>query len=382
MVSYQDWVRATRTPTDTFAIDLDPQSVRLGDHILLEGVYYPIRDMRDVGCGAKLLILDGRPPWRMAGPLRMYRPKERTTAGGFTSSVHNPTRRGMTVTTSIEATSVEETATRLLWLDLTRKCQLNCTHCYNASGPDGTHGTMVREDWVSVLDQAAAYGVRNIQFIGGEPTMHPNFTDLVDHALTIGLNVEVYSNLVHVSKECWDVFQRNGLSLATSYYSDRAEEHEAMTGRRSHERTRTNIERAVGLGIPLRVGIINSAEGQPVTETQRDLEALGVRRISVDGVRPFGRGAQGQAPDMANLCGRCGAGRAAISPTGEVSPCVFSGWMSVGNVMSTPLATILSGGALKRANTAIRAEAGGDDDDDNDDECSPGFPGSECTPRN
>ncbi|MGW2508510.1 SPASM domain-containing protein [Streptomyces scopuliridis] len=156
-----------------------------------------------------------------------------------------------------------------------------------------------------------------------------------------------------------------------------------MTGRRSHERTRTNIERAVGLGIPLRVGIIDSAEGQRVTEARRDLETLGVRRISVDGVRPFGRGAQGQAPDMANLCGRCGAGRAAISPTGEVSPCVFSGWMSVGNVMSTPLATILGGGAMKRANTAIRAEAGGDDDDDdNDDECSPGFPGSECTPRN
>lgn len=73
----------------------------------------------------------------------------------------------MTVTTSIEATSVEKTATRLLWLDLTRKCQLNCTHCYNASGPDGTHGTMAREDWISVLDQAAACGVRNIQFIGG-----------------------------------------------------------------------------------------------------------------------------------------------------------------------------------------------------------------------
>lgn len=279
--------------------------------------------------------------------------------------------------------SAEKTATRLLWLDLTRKCQLNCTHCYNASGPDGTHGAMTGEDWISVLDQAAAYGVRNIQFIGGEPTMHPDFTDLVDHALTIGLHVEVFSNLVHVSNECWEIFQRRGVSLATSYYSDRAEEHEGMTRRRSHDRTRTNIERAVGLGIPLRVGIIDSSERSRVTETRRDLETLGVNRISADGIRPFGRGAQGQAPGMANLCGRCGTGRAAISPTGEVSPCVFSGWMSVGNVTSTPLATILGGAAMKRANTSIQAEAGGgDDDEDNDDECSPGFPGSECTPRN
>ncbi|MFC9883139.1 radical SAM/SPASM domain-containing protein [Streptomyces libani] len=293
----------------------------------------------------------------------------------------------MTVTTTIETSTAEQTRTRLLWLDLTRKCQLQCTHCYNASGPDGSHGTMTREDWLSVLDQAAAYGVRNIQFIGGEPTMHPNFADLVDHALTIGLEVEVYSNLVHVSNECWEVFQRKGLTLATSYYSDQAEQHDAVTSRRTHARTRTNIERAVGLGIPLRVGIIDGGEAQRVAEARSDLEGLGVTRIGVDHVRPFGRGSQEQAPDMANLCGRCGTGRAAISPTGDVSPCVFSGWMGVGNVKTSSLATILSGADMKRANTSIRAATmgGGDDDDDdggNDDECSPGFPGSECTPRN
>lgn len=293
----------------------------------------------------------------------------------------------MTVTATIDIT------TRLLWLDLTRKCQLQCSHCYNASGPGGTHGTMTREDWVSVLEQAAAYGVQNIQFIGGEPTMHPNFGELVDHALPIGLNVEVYSNLVHVSDECWEVFQRKGLTLATLYYSDQAAGHNTVTGRPSHARTRTNIERAVGLGIPLRVGIIDVGEGQRVAEARRDLEGLGVTRIGVDRVRPFGRGAQEQAPDTANLCGRCGTGRAAVSPTGEVSPCVFSSWISVGNVKSAPLATILSGAAMKHAITSIRAERGGDDDDNGsssgggdcgpvgDGECSPGFPSSSCTPR-
>ncbi|MGW6600639.1 hypothetical protein [Streptomyces sp. NPDC055036] len=53
--------------------------MKLGDHILLDGVYYPIKDMRSVGFGEKLLILGDRSPWRMVGPLRMYRPKERKT---------------------------------------------------------------------------------------------------------------------------------------------------------------------------------------------------------------------------------------------------------------------------------------------------------------
>lgn len=44
------------------------------------------------------------------------------------------------------------TAPALLWLDITRKCQLGCVHCYNHSGPSGDHGTMTRDDWARVLD--------------------------------------------------------------------------------------------------------------------------------------------------------------------------------------------------------------------------------------
>ncbi|WP_405593144.1 radical SAM/SPASM domain-containing protein [Streptomyces sp. NBC_01092] len=295
------------------------------------------------------------------------------------------------MTTLVQAAAAETqlAVPELLWLDLTRKCQLQCVQCYNASGPEGSHGTMSREDWTSVLEQAATCGVRRIQYIGGEPTMHPDFPDLVNRALNLGLNVEVYSNLVHVSAECWELFQRDGLTLATSYYSDDPAQHNAMTGRPSHARTRANIVAAVQRGIPVRVGVIAGSEAQRVNEARQELEALGVAHVRVDHVRPFGRGANGQAPDASNLCGRCGSGRAAISPTGDVSPCVFSGWLSVGNVKETPLADILSGPVMVGANASIRnargpgsLENGKACTPDTDDECSPGTPGSECTPKN
>ncbi|GHJ36932.1 radical SAM/SPASM domain-containing protein [Streptomyces sp. TS71-3] len=296
----------------------------------------------------------------------------------------------MTTSTDLLA---EHSTTRLLWLDLTHKCQLECTHCYNASGPDGTHGTMTRDDWTRVLDQAASCGVLDVQFIGGEPTMHPHAAELVDHALALGLGVEVFSNLVHVTAEWWGLFQHDGVTVATSYYSDRAAEHNAMTRRPSHARTRANIEKAVRLGVPLRVGIVAGSDAQRVDEARRELEALGVTRIRGDRVRPFGRGAGVHAPDPAELCGQCGVGTAAVSPTGEVSPCVFSGWMGVGNVQDTPLAGILGGAAMAEANISIRSSIpnGGGDDDENGDrcdpgcdpnaECSPGFPSGECDPR-
>ncbi|MDT0310048.1 radical SAM protein [Streptomyces sp. DSM 44917] len=241
----------------------------------------------------------------------------------------------------------------LLWLDLTRKCQLACRHCYNDSGPDGAHGTMTREGWLSVLDQAAACGVRTVQLIGGEPTLHPDAAALAEHALNRGLTVEIFSNLVHVSPRWWTLFRREGVEVATSYYSDRAEEHDAMTARRSHARTRANIAKAVQLGVTLRVGIIGDAQ-QRIAAASEDLRDLGVTSIGSDHVRPFGRGGHNQAPDPAGLCGRCGSGRASVGPDGEVSPCVFSGWLGVGNVRDTPLATILGGTAMVEANAAIR----------------------------
>ncbi|GLZ08735.1 hypothetical protein Acsp03_62010 [Actinomadura sp. NBRC 104412] len=287
----------------------------------------------------------------------------------------------MTITIDHQRTKpATRQAPRMLWLDLTRKCQLACSHCYNDSGPEGTHGTMTRADWDRVLDQAAALGVEHIQLIGGEPTLHPDALHLVDHALALGLQVEIFSNLVSIPAPWWERLDRPGVSVATSYYSGDASEHNTVTGRPTHARTRANIQTAVDRGIPIRVGIIDTGDPGRVEAARRDLETIGVDRIRVDRVRPYGRAATGPGLDPAGLCGQCGSGRAAIGPDGAVSPCVISAWMSVGNVHTDGLADILAGTAMAEANTQIRA-ASRTGKCDPDGECSPGFPGSGCSPR-
>jgi MoaA/NifB/PqqE/SkfB family radical SAM enzyme len=62
-----------------------------------------------------------------------------------------------------------------VWLKVTGKCQLRCTHCYAESGPSGTHGKMGTANWLRVIDQTVGLGVKTVQFIGGEPTLHPGF---------------------------------------------------------------------------------------------------------------------------------------------------------------------------------------------------------------
>ncbi|MGH3937478.1 MAG: radical SAM protein, partial [Pseudonocardiaceae bacterium] len=271
--------------------------------------------------------------------------------------------------------------TSFLWLEITGRCQLQCVHCYAESGPGGTHGTMTRWDWVRVLDQADGLDVEMVQFIGGEPTLYPWLADLVEYALGCGLQVEVFSNLVHVSDELWEVFSRPGVSLATSYYSDDPNQHAAVTTRPSYGRTKANIIEAVRRGVPLRAGVIDLDNNQRAQAAQAELVGLGVPSVGYDWLRQVGRGVRDRQISVEQLCGHCGDGVAAVSPDGAVWPCVFARWLPLGNVLEQELAEILNNPQAHRVRAelarafAARATAQEEPDRDCQPNCNP------CNPR-
>ncbi|MFF7232761.1 radical SAM protein [Streptomyces sioyaensis] len=279
------------------------------------------------------------------------------------------------------------TQLRSLALEITGQCQNTCaSHCYATSGPHGSHGTMTRDDWCALLNQAAGLGVAMVQYIGGEPTLHPHLPQLIDHALSRGMRVEVFSNLVHVRPPMWRAFSRPGVSLATSYYSHHATEHEQITGGRgSYARTKANIAETVRRGIPLRAGIIHVHDGQAIEGARAELRRLGVTgTIGVDRVRAIGNASGGlEVHNPAELCGRCGTDRAAINPDGVVTLCVMSRWLTAGDVRTQGLAEILAGPEWVDRMAVIPRSAGGcvpDTCTPKEDSCqpSPGVDG--CTP--
>lgn len=270
--------------------------------------------------------------------------------------------------------SPSTTRLRFLELEITGRCQLACLHCYADSGPSVGHGAMTRQDWLSVIEDAAALGVEHIQLIGGEPTAYPAWTDLVRHTLNQGMTIEVFSNLFHVRPEWWELFTRDGVTLATSYYSDQADQHDAITNRPgSYQRTRANIAEAVARGIPVRAGIIDIIDGQRSEQARDELHAIGVTSSRIDGMRGVGRGATA-TPDASQLCGRCGLGRAAIYPDGQVGMCVLSRFVTAGNVLAEPLAAILNGPVWKAMMALVpRHHSTGE-------QCTPETDGTICTP--
>jgi sulfatase maturation enzyme AslB (radical SAM superfamily) len=263
-----------------------------------------------------------------------------------------------------------------LELEITGLCNLSCTHCYADSSPRGDHGTMTADDWEQVIDQAAALGIGTVQFIGGEPTVAPHFTRLLRHALSAGLQVNVYSNLMRVTPQMFDLFADPRVSVSTSWYTADPDVHAEITGSPfAWASTRANIAEAVRRGIPVRAAIVDGIKpGQDAAAAEGELRALGVTQIRVRPVQGAGRAApEGQENNPAELCGQCGVGRAAVMPDGQLTPCVIGRWMHTGNVRETPIAQIFAGDAWRAALAAVPRPLTAEG-------CPPASDGNDCPP--
>ena len=79
-----------------------------------------------------------------------------------------------------------------LLAELTHRCPLQCPYCSNPINLQGASQELTTSEWMRVIDQAAAMGVLQIHFSGGEPTVRPDLEELVGRARSVGL----YTNLI------------------------------------------------------------------------------------------------------------------------------------------------------------------------------------------
>jgi MoaA/NifB/PqqE/SkfB family radical SAM enzyme len=245
---------------------------------------------------------------------------------------------------------------RFLSLEITGTCNLACGHCYATSGPKAGQGAMTEQGWRDVISQAAGLGVERVQFIGGEPVLNSWLPGLIRHALALDLAVSVFTNLTRVSSELWELYRSPRVKVRTSWYSADPAVHARITGNsHSWAATRGSIAVAVALGVRLQVGVVTVEDGQDTAAAVEHLKGLGVTDIRVRPLQVLGRAASdGQDPhDASQLCGRCGAGKAAVLPDGQVTPCELARWLEAGNVRDAPLAAILGGSGWQAALTQV-----------------------------
>ncbi len=77
-------------------------------------------------------------------------------------------------------------------LELTHRCPLQCPYCSNPLALERVAAELDTATWKRVLSEAAALGVLQAHFSGGEPTARRDLVELVAHAAS----VQLYSNLI------------------------------------------------------------------------------------------------------------------------------------------------------------------------------------------
>jgi uncharacterized Fe-S cluster-containing radical SAM superfamily protein len=286
-------------------------------------------------------------------------------------------------------TGAEQNPLSFLWLELTNRCNLQCTHCYAESGPRaGDQDLLERSDYERLMTEATEIGCRQIQFIGGEPTLNPDLPRHIQFAVRKGYSfIEVFSNLTRVDGPLIELFKTHGVHVATSVYAAAAETHDAVTRvRGSFNRTMASVRRLLEANVPVRAGVIEMEQNAGQSEaTVRFLRELGVREVRTDRLRHFGRGAaDDDERQMTELCGSCAGGTVCVAPDGRVSPCIMSKQWSVGDCRTASLAELVSGRELRAVRQQIhasvvaprqaepRAESCGP--------CTPCSPDSSCKP--
>lgn len=269
----------------------------------------------------------------------------------------------------------EEVSTRpsklnFLWLEITSACNNSCIHCYASSGRKPDSGTINKDRWLSLISEARQAGATALQLIGGEPLMVSFWRELINKASQEEYqSIEIFTNATLIDDDCISYFKDHGVHVATTIYAGSAPVHDRMTKHKgSFEKTVSAVEKLLAAKVPVRIAsIITKINEHEVANIQQLCTKLGVRHRDPDVVRPTGRGdnrdllpeyyhKQPITPPFytsrrgfayALKYNSCLAGKIAITPSGDVIPCIFDRDHLCGNVSKTPLKEILGSKLLQ-----------------------------------
>ncbi len=86
----------------------------------------------------------------------------------------------------------------LVDIKITNYCYYECQYCYQGSSPKGKHGKT--EDIFKLLDYLKEMEVPEVVFGGGEPTTHPDFLDIIDKCVDLGITPNFTSKTIPHNK--------------------------------------------------------------------------------------------------------------------------------------------------------------------------------------
>jgi len=120
--------------------------------------------------------------------------------------------------------------------EITHRCPLHCVYCSNPLELQSRSNELSTETWSRVFKEAAAAGVLQTDFTGGEPLARPDVVDLVRSARAAGLYVSLITSGLPLDEVQLDLLVDAGLDhFQLSFQGAREATANDISGTKSHQ---------------------------------------------------------------------------------------------------------------------------------------------------
>jgi PqqA peptide cyclase len=189
-----------------------------------------------------------------------------------------------------------------LLAEITYRCPLHCPYCSNpvaaslreaSRRPQGggySNRELTTDEWRRIIREAAALGVLQIGFSGGEPLARRDLADLVRAAREANLYSNLITSGVGLDDERVYQLRHAGLdSVQLSFQSDEAELADEIAGARAHQRKLDAAAKIRAAGIRLSLNFVIHRRNIDRLPQMIDLvETLGAERVELANAQFYG----------------------------------------------------------------------------------------------
>jgi radical SAM protein with 4Fe4S-binding SPASM domain len=168
-------------------------------------------------------------------------------------------------------------------LEVTRRCPLECQHCYNnlAMGDlSARNGELTKDEYVAVLNELSEMGVIWLLFTGGEIFARKDFLEIYTHTKKMGFLITLFTNGILINEKIADYLREYPpFAIEITLYGRTKETYEAMTQLPgSYERCIRGIRLLRDRGLPLKLKTVATSINKHEVIAMRDFteQELGV----------------------------------------------------------------------------------------------------------
>ncbi|WP_326768786.1 radical SAM protein [Streptomyces sp. NBC_01591] len=196
------------------------------------------------------------------------------------------------MTDTLESAAPHATSSKepFLFLYITHKCTLRCKHCYMGDRLDNEirMSPAKVEEILSTL--RVAYGQYKVYLLGGEPTTHPQFDEILTVCKEQGYKTVLTSNGL-IPPKVWPHLDDRLDSFSFSMDGASRETHESMRGPNTWRPLLRSMERAIEAGFQTRaIYTITTANRAEVFDAIDLAERMGLEMLSFHYFTPTGLG--------------------------------------------------------------------------------------------